>query len=206
MGEIYLIRHGETDWNKEAKFQGRTDIPLNSKGKNQAELLSKYLAKENFDYIYSSPLKRAIETAIPLSKKLNKEILIRENWIEFDFGEWEGLTVKEVHEKYPIERDLWLYHTEKGKIPKGESFKEAYERLSIEKKYILEHHKNHKIAIFTHGAIIRAALYVFLDLPHLGFGKITISSCSITHFKIKDNRFILVRLNYLYPDEIFSYF
>jgi len=54
MGEIYLIRHGETDWNKEAKFQGRTDIPLNSKGKNQAELLSKYLAKENFDYIMTA--------------------------------------------------------------------------------------------------------------------------------------------------------
>lgn len=206
MGEVYLIRHAETEWNKEARFQGRTDIPLNKKGKYQAEILAQYLYLEGFDFIYSSPLKRAIETAMPLANKINKEIIIRENWIEFNFGEWEGLTVKEVHEKYPLERDLWLYHTEKGKIPKGESFTEAYTRLLKEKEFILENHSNHKIVIFTHGAIIRAALYVFLEIPHLGFGKITISSCSITHFRINKGRFNLVRLNYLFPNEVFSYF
>jgi|UniRef100_A0A7C3WRR8 broad specificity phosphatase PhoE len=204
MGEIYLIRHGETDWNKEGRFQGRTDIPLNERGKKQAQILSEYLIKENIDFIYSSPLKRAYETALPLSQKLNKEIIIRKNWIEFDFGEWEGLTVKEVHEKYPIERDLWLYHTERGRIPKGESFKNAYERLKLEKEFILEEHQNHKIVIFTHGAIIRAALYVFLEIPYLGFGRVTVSSCSVTHFKINRGKFILTRLNYLFPHEIFE--
>lgn len=205
MGEVYLIRHGETHWNKEARFQGRTDIPLNEKGKLQAEILSEYLSKENFDFIYSSPLKRALETAFPLANKLNKKLLIRENWIEFNFGEWEGLTVKEVHEKYPLERDLWLYYTERGKIPKGESFKDAYERIMKEKIFILNQHSDHKIAIFTHGAIIRVALYVFLEIPYLGFGRVTISSCSITHFKIKNGKFSLVRLNYLFPDKVFSY-
>lgn len=205
MGEVYLIRHGETDWNKEARFQGRTDIPLNKKGKLQAKILSDYLSEEDFDFIYSSPLKRAIETAYPLAKKLNKELIIRENWIELNFGEWEGLTVKEVHEKYPLERDLWLYHTERGKIPKGESFREAYDRILEEKNFILEHHSEHKIVIFTHGAIIRAALYVFLEIPYLGFGRVTISSCSITHFRINNGKFSLVRLNYLFPNKIFSY-
>ncbi|PMQ02029.1 MAG: phosphoglycerate mutase [Dictyoglomus sp. NZ13-RE01] len=205
MMEIFLIRHGETDWNREGRYQGRTDVPLNERGKRQAQVLAEFLYQEGISLIFSSSLKRAIETAKPLAEKLNLDIKIRDNWIEYDFGEWEGLTIGEVISKYPEISKTWVYNTEKAKIPGGEDFLSAYQRIEKEKEFLLSNFSNEKIAIFTHGAIIRIAISVFLEIKSLGVGRLTISSCSVNHFKTnRDNRLTLVKLNYLYPHEIFS--
>lgn len=89
---LLLVRHGETEWNKLGKFQGCTDIELSKDGINQAENL-KLKLNEEFDVIYSSPLKRAYETAKILAK--DKDITILEDIREINFGEWEGLTISQ---------------------------------------------------------------------------------------------------------------
>ena len=95
MTQICLVRHGETDWNKEGRLQGRTDIPLNDQGRYQAEQCGRYLAESEWDLIISSPLLRAKQTAETLACYIQKPIIIIEAFIERGFGEAEGLTAEE---------------------------------------------------------------------------------------------------------------
>ena len=103
---LLLVKHGETECNKLGKFQGCTDIELSKDGINQAENL-KLKLNEEFDVIYSSPLKRAYETAKILAKDTDKDITILEDIREINFGEWEGLTISQISQKYPEIFKVW---------------------------------------------------------------------------------------------------
>ncbi len=125
---IYLVRHGETEWNQEKIFRGRKDIPLSAKGRSEAQALAEALSPEPIKFIYSSPLKRALETARPLAEKFGMSVNILEGLIDLDFGDWEGRSVKEVEEKDPELFKVWFEHPEKVSFPRGESLKLAKER------------------------------------------------------------------------------
>ena len=92
MIRLYLIRHGETDWNTIRRFQGWTDIELNEKGLRQAELLGKRFENIPVDEVYASPLKRAVKTALPVAKAAGVELKTCEHFKEINFGAWEGKT------------------------------------------------------------------------------------------------------------------
>lgn len=110
---LLLIRHGETEWNALGKFQGCTDIELSEEGIKQAQILKNRLNGE-FDWIYASPLSRAFKTANILASITNKEVIIEPEIREINFGEWEGLTVKQISEKYPDVFKAW--RTDKKKV------------------------------------------------------------------------------------------
>ncbi|MEK4868207.1 histidine phosphatase family protein [Niallia sp. FSL W8-1348] len=101
--KIYLIRHGETDWNVQGKIQGSKNIKLNSKGIIQAEQLSEKIVdlQYSFSKIYSSPQERAVQTAEILSRTTGINYIIRNGLQEIDLGEWEGRSWSEVQEIYP---------------------------------------------------------------------------------------------------------
>lgn len=105
---IYVVRHGETDWNKLHKVMGRVDIPLNETGKSQAKITSEKLKEYKIDLIISSPLKRACETAKIINETKNLEIIYDDRLLERDFGEFEGLDYNERYE--PL---LWDYYENK---------------------------------------------------------------------------------------------
>jgi len=92
MKKIYILRHGETQWNKEEIFRGRNDIPLNEVGLKQAELASYYFKDKGIERIFSSPLLRAMQTAEAVSKTVGGDIEIVEEFIDINFGIWEGLS------------------------------------------------------------------------------------------------------------------
>ena len=121
MVEIILVRHGETDWNAYEIFRGRADVALNEVGIRQAELLGEYLNRDKIDFIYSSPLTRAVRTAEVIAKRQKLEVNCVENLTDFDFGEWQGLSLKEVKEKYPDLYKDWIDTPEQVRIPGGES-------------------------------------------------------------------------------------
>ena len=95
---IYLMRHAESSWNKQKRFQGSSDIRLSINGRTQAEKLGKYFKEKEIESIYSSPLQRCLETARIAFK--GKEIKIEKNLIERNYGEWEGLTREQIMRKY----------------------------------------------------------------------------------------------------------
>jgi phosphoserine phosphatase len=100
MTTIKLIRHGDTDWNVEQIFRGRADVELNETGIKQAELLGKYLEFVPIEAVYSSPLKRALKTAEIIASFHNIDIAPCRELIDFDYGEWQGLSQDTVKERY----------------------------------------------------------------------------------------------------------
>ena len=100
MLRLYMMRHGETVWNTERRYQGMTDIELSQTGIKQAECAEKRFENIEIDKIYCSPLKRAMATAKPIAEAKKLDIIPEENFREIHFGEWEGMTVPELKAKY----------------------------------------------------------------------------------------------------------
>ena len=102
MVEIILARHGETDWNAEEVFRGRADIELNGRGRRQAEMLAGSLSEAKLEAVYSSPLQRARDTAEAVARRHQLKVAVSPGLIDCDFGQWQGLQLKEV--KVDIQR------------------------------------------------------------------------------------------------------
>jgi broad specificity phosphatase PhoE len=129
MTTIMLIRHGDTAWNVEEIFRGRADVELNETGIKQAELLAKYLTDERIVALYSSPLKRALRTAEIIAGSHHVDVIPAPELIDFDYGEWQGLSHGTVEEKYKALHDEWLNNPHLVKVPKGESLDDVRERV-----------------------------------------------------------------------------
>lgn len=184
---VLLIRHGETEWNILGKFQGGTDIPLSEEGIKQAKMLKKRLNGE-FDYVYASPLKRAQATAQIICEGSNKEISIAEDIREINFGQWEGLTVKEISEKYPEVFKAWRTDKEEGKFCGGEmSTLNAVIRAKNCIMDIVKKHRGKKIAIVAHGGIIKAGLIGIFDWDMTMYHKIALGNTCINTITFNDD-------------------
>jgi broad specificity phosphatase PhoE len=127
---ILLIRHGETEWNRIHRFQGRIDVPLNQEGVDQAQALARALKNERLVAIYSSPLTRAMETA-RLVKAFHPSTPLFEEpgLIEMDLGEFDGMEVQRWAERFPDFRKHWLEAPATLKMPGGESLQEVQNRV-----------------------------------------------------------------------------
>ena len=126
---VLLIRHGETEWNRLHRFQGRSDIPLNPKGNQQARALALALKKEAITAIHASPLKRALETALHIGKFHPSTPLIKESGlIEMDLGDFEGMEAKQWAMQYQEFRRIWEKNPAALAMPGGESLEEVQQR------------------------------------------------------------------------------
>ncbi len=157
---LYLIRHGETEWNRDGKLQGRIDIPLDETGRKQAELLRDELSGIDFDVCIASPLKRARETAeIIMDGKC--KIVFDERIIERDFGEFEGMLVKD-WEDSAGDVDTWdikLNWGERGYEPARQVLVRAKEFLAdVRGKYP----PSYCVAVVAHGSLLKALHYTIV--------------------------------------------
>jgi len=139
---IFLIRHGETNWNKEGRFQGQIDIPLNENGKDQASKTSEYLRNISFNKAFSSSMHRPYETAqIILQNNKNLKIEKIDSLVEISHGLWEGKLEVEIREKWPSLLKNWHDKPEEVIMPEGESIKdvsgrsvEAFDKICLSQK------------------------------------------------------------------------
>ena len=164
---ILLARHGETDWNVERRIQGNTDIPLNENGIRQAHSLSSYLEREErekgvpLSFVFTSPLKRAEETAEIVGKRLAVPVEVIPGLEEMDFGVCEGKSWLQAKVEYAKEIEEW-----EENIPGGESYQDVLERFfsawSLIKKKLKEQPafslREKDILLVTHGALIMLLL------------------------------------------------
>lgn len=148
--KVIMVRHGETEWNVLCKFLGSVDIPLNEKGRRQAGYAKEALKDEKIDVIYSSPMKRALETGEIIRGNRPLPILEDDGLREICCGKWEGLTGKEVEERYPGQISLWENHPEKIKIEGGDTFQEVSDRITETFWRIVDSNRGRTILITSH--------------------------------------------------------
>jgi broad specificity phosphatase PhoE len=194
MTTIMLIRHGDTDWNVEEIFRGRVDVELNEIGVKQAELLAKHLTDERIVAIYSSPLKRALKTAETIAKPHSIDATIAPELIDFDYGEWQGLSHDTVKEKYKALYDEWLNNPHLVKMPKGESLDDVRERaFSLVEKVVAQHEGT--VALVSHRVVGKVVICALLGLDNSHFWNIRLDTCGVTTFVYEKNRFVLIQHN-----------
>lgn len=160
---IIMIRHAEAEGNISRIFHGWTDSEITEKGHKQAMLAAQRLKDEKIDVLYSSSLKRAVQTAEYISREKGLPIFKTDKLKEINGGEWEGLGWHELEEKYPDEYHTWEHRLHDHVMPGGESVVEFRKRLVSEFERIVNEHPGKTICIVTHGTAIKALLCHFYD-------------------------------------------
>ncbi len=195
MLELYLIRHGETDRNRQGAYLGWTDVELNETGWRQAEALRKKLRAVKADAIFSSPLRRALDTATIINRDRDLEIRPAAALKERNFGIWEDLTFAEIQTKYPVQCQTWLndpdYATTGAERPS-----QVQGRVDEFLRNLLESSRQGCYIMVSHAGCIRMMLTVLLGLPPEAAWRFAINHCGITQVRINAEGYAsLIRLN-----------
>ena len=189
--KIYLIRHGETECNKDRKFYGHLDVPLDEKGQSQAESLGMHIQDElvkdgvQISAIYSSPLNRAMSTAAPVSDALNLDVKKEEGLMEMDMGEWEGKSVEQVIGIKDTDGLPLMFRCMNKPLshpmPGGEKLQDADKRITSTMDEIIKNHlPTENIACITHGGVIAVVLCHILGESLDDFRKNIVENTSVT--------------------------
>jgi len=194
MRQIILVRHGETEWNVKQVFRGRIDIELSEMGMKQAGLLAEYLRDIKVEAIYSSPLKRALQTAEVIARCHRLNIEIVPALIDFDFGRWQGLSRPEVKDKYKELYAEWLENPLRVRMPDGEELDEVRKRALGAVESIISKHVGIAVLV-SHRVVNKVLICALLGLDNSHFWNIKQDTCGITIFAYENGRFILAKHN-----------
>jgi broad specificity phosphatase PhoE len=169
---ILLARHGETDWNREGRWQGWADPPLNETGREQARRLAEQLRSTPFDAVYSSDLRRAHETALIVAEPHRVPVVADPGLREIDVGSWSGLTRAEIDERFP-----------NSERPDGETRAEHLARVLHAVERIARAHAGERILVVSHGGTMRALRAHASDEPFH-----PIDNCGVIELHFRDDR------------------
>jgi 2,3-bisphosphoglycerate-dependent phosphoglycerate mutase len=183
---IVLVRHGETDWNRDNRFQGHADPPLNDTGREQARALAEQLRGEGLVVAYTSPLRRAAETAAILGEVLGLAAVPEDALMEVDVGSWSGLTRDEVEARFPSGYARWLEYGHGW--DDGESYDELGGRVVAGLSRISARHCDVAVLAVTHGGPIRSALAAADGVPFDEARRSihVIGNCAIVRLVVRD--------------------
>lgn len=178
--KLYLVRHGETEWNAVGKFQGHSDVPLSDLGRQQAKKLALRLGSTKIDAFYSSDLSRAMETATIIAKEHHSQVSYLPDLREINFGKWEGLTYDEISQNYGQLSTHWRSNPVDTQIPNGEKLQDVAIRCQRAINEIINGHAGETVLVATHGGVIRVIVANVLgcDLNH--FWKLRLDNVSLT--------------------------
>lgn len=176
---LYLLRHGESEGNRDNKFRGRIDFGLTERGKIQAQQAGSFLKGVPFDIIYTSPLKRAYDTAVILQSFIKTEIVIDESFTNISLGPWEGKPKEFVRENFPEEWNIWITKPEELYIEGIESLNEVMKRSLGRVEKIREMHQGN-VLIVTHRAVLKPLLAGLLEIPPPYFWKLHVDTAAVS--------------------------
>lgn len=184
MTELILIRHGETDWNRQLRFQGHLDIGLNAVGLEQARRLAQRLAGEPAHRLYASDLLRARQTAEPAAQQLKLASVTDPALREQNFGQVDGMSVDEIKAQHPQAWEGWLRFHEDHCMPEGESTRQFHARVMDAMTRLVAAHPGETLLVVTHGGVLdmiyRTALSLGLngprqsDIPNAGLNRVRV--------------------------------
>jgi uncharacterized phosphatase len=183
MTSIYLIRHGETDWNALGRLQGRTDIPLNKTGIRQAEECREFLKNFEWDVIITSPLKRAKKTAEIINEAIKIPFVEMDDFAERSFGDAEGMTLDEILAVYPDK-----------KYPNQEDRDSLNKRIMTGLQKVNQTYSNSKVLLVAHGAVINSIL-TSLSKGEIGSGKTKLLNAGISNIHFHQEQWNIKEYN-----------
>lgn len=195
--KLYIIRHGETDWNIKRRFQGRSDIPLNDEGRRLAQVTSEALKEIPFTKIYTSPLKRAYETAVIMKRDRDIPVIEEPRIIEISFGEYEGLCCAKDNFNIPDPEFMNFFDKpEAYKPPKGAEGIDELKTRTADFLQEIVHNKNMEndtILVSTHGAALRGLLSYINHIGIEDFWKGGVhKNCAVTIVDVNDGQTVII--------------
>lgn len=206
MLRLYLVRHGETKWNIENKYQGASDIPLSPVGIEQAQALARKIKAFKIDKIYSSDLSRAYETAKMIAKEKNLEIECMPGLREISFGEWEGYTIAQLKELYGDSYKKFFLEPHKYPFPGEGSMVAVQTRITKAVSEIVKKHPRGDILIVSHGGVLKVLIMSLLKIDLSFFKSFWLGNTSLSIIKkTDDDRWVLSLLNDLSHLEELNY-
>lgn len=194
---LYLVRHGQTDLNRDKRFRGRADVPLNEDGKLEAAGAARLLAAAGISRIYTSPIRRSVETATAIAVRTGARMETHESFTDIDYGEWQGLTVEEVRERFG-DACVEAWRTDPGafSFPGGEGIRAVRERLEPALAGLAQEAGEGGIAVVTHLAVLKLCFVVLLDLDDAWFWRVGLDNGSVGAFShTRERGFVLERWN-----------
>ena len=187
---LYLIRHGETDWNRAGVYQGQQDTDLSPRGRQQVRMLGRRFAGRPLDLVLASDLKRALETAVAVAQSrrppvpLETDLRLR----EMVFGQWEGLAVAEIRARFADDYAAYQADPAEGRPTGGETFRELGERAWAAVEERLQRPSLRRLAVVAHGGTVKALLCRLLDLPLAMRTRLRIDNASVTAVELREGR------------------
>jgi alpha-ribazole phosphatase len=196
MTQLYLARHGETEWNVKQRFQGQSDISLNENGRCQAADLAQRLAEETINAIYASNLSRAWETAEAIAEHHTCPVIAEPGLREAHFGKWEGSTYAEIQASDPEAVQAWHEDMANFAPPEGETLDQLARRVSSAYANIIQQHNDDEtILLVAHGGSLQMLITQLMGLAPAQFLQFHLNPCSLSIVSVYDQTHILNLLN-----------
>jgi broad specificity phosphatase PhoE len=194
---IVLIRHGQTACNREARFRGRSDIPLEEFGLRQAEATGRYVAARwPVVAVYASPLGRTMKTAEAIAQAQGLTAQPLDELIDINFGQLQGLWVTKVEQRYPKILQAWMEAPHTVHFPGGESLDIVRSRITAALNSVVARHPDQTVALVSHTVANRVLLCVVLGWDNDRFWRMHQETCAVNVFDIEeDGTFTIIQLN-----------
>jgi broad specificity phosphatase PhoE len=192
---LILVRHGETEWNRVERFRGRIDIELNETGRRQARAVAQRLSGWQIGAIYSSPLKRALQTAQPIAEAFSLAVAILEGMTDVDYGMWAGLSAEEARAQYPEVYETWVHTPLLTRFPQGESLQQVQDRAWSALEKISSAHEGETVLLVSHVVVNRVLICAALGLVGDAFWRIGQDNAAINVLHGANGRYRVLLLN-----------
>lgn len=192
MTTLLLVRHGETDWNRDGRWQGQADAPLNERGREQARALADELAGEPVEAVYASDLSRARETAEIIAARLDgRPVEVDPRLREVHVGAWSGLTMAEIEERYPAAVARWRAGDPAHDFAGGETYAAMGERVVDALAEIASRHPEGEVLVVLHGGSIRGVLAHAAGITYAEHGRrqAHVTNCGFVRVAVRDGAF-----------------
>ncbi len=194
---LLLTRHGQTDWNIAGRYQGQSNVPLNQTGQLQAGQIAQRLSRESIHAIYSSDLSRAADTAQKIInlQKQTPALQMDSRWRELSFGNWEGMTYKEMSAHSPELFSNWMVDPKNISTPNGETLAQLAERIKSAFEEIKNNHKDQTVLVVAHSGSLQTLLAVTLGVDLNRYWQFRVGQASFSELNVVEDSVMLNSLN-----------
>jgi broad specificity phosphatase PhoE len=191
---IFLVRHGETEFNRLGVFRGRFEVDLNDAGRRQAGEIALALKGEKMDFLLASPLVRATETAALIAGELGIEYTVDQAFNNIDLGQWQGVPKERVMREYPDLWKRWVAEPEGMRVPDGETVVEVRER-AFERLEEIVTKESGNFGVVTHRSVLKGLAAAILNVPVPWFWKFYMDNAAYSVFEHDTSGFVLTSWN-----------
>jgi len=193
---ILLIRHGQTTWNREARFRGQADVPLDETGVRQAQATAAYVAARwPLQAVYTSPLSRARDTATAIAAAQGLTPQHLAGLLDIHFGDWQGMALSDIQQRYPDMMRVWAETPHRMHFPNGESLNDVRQRATAALQATIAAHPQATAALVAHTVVNQVLLCAVLDLGNDHFWAMAQETCAVNVIEWNGNRYRLTLMN-----------